>query len=453
MSSPHFVPCLPETGTVDPSSTAKNLDPVDALVLGGGPAGSTVACLLARAGISVRLLEKEKFPRFHVGESLLPYNVPLFRRLGVWDRLLEHGFQRKFGGQFVFEPGGERLRLDFQNSLDPDLPMALQVRRAELDYLLLDNARAHGVLVHEETPVQEVLFDERGAAVGVRARLNGGLTELRARVVIDATGRDTLLGNRLGLKKKDPQLGQAALFCHYRDADMGLGPEGGDILVVGGGFGWIWMIPLDARTTSVGVVFPSRVLKESRADGFGLSTDELFDHLVARSPQVSERLRSAERIRGVEGAADFSYRCERFVGDGWMLVGDAAGFLDPVFSSGVLLAMRGAENAADLLTRRLKRPGAVGARHLKSYERFVRRGLDRFRRYILAYYDPGCVATFSEEPPALIRRAVSSAFAGKVFERDPRVLLMEALFFGRSAMWRRQAAAGKAVLPGAPACR
>lgn len=439
-----------EPGEARPSTASAA--PVDVLIVGGGPAGSTVACLLARAGFSVRLLEKERFPRFHIGESLLPYNVPLFKRLGVWERMLEHGFQRKFGGQFVFEPGGETLRLDFQNSLDSDLPMALQVRRAELDHILLDNARQSGAEVQEEAQVEDVLFDEAGGARGVRARRQGETVDMEARVVIDATGRDTLLGHRLGLKTKDPQLGQAALYCHYRGADMGLGPEGGDILVVGGEYGWFWMIPLDTETTSVGVVFPSRVLKETRQDGCVRSPSEIFDRLVARSPQVSSRLRPAERARDVEGAADFSYRCDRFVGDGWMMVGDAAGFLDPVFSSGVLLAMRGAEHAADLLARRLKRPGPVTADQLRSYERFVRRGLDRFRRYILAYYDPGCVATFSEEPPALIRRAVSSAFAGKVFERDPRVLLMEALFFGRSAMWRRQASVGKVELPQAPAC-
>ena len=423
----------------------------DALVIGGGPAGSTVASILASAGHDVTVLEREHFPRFHIGESLLPYNVPLFKRLGVWDRLLDHGFQRKFGGQFVFEPGGERLRLDFQNSLDKDLPMSLQVRRAELDQILLDESRNKGAMVYEGAKVEKVLF-EGSQAVGARYSVDDGPTrEARARVVVDATGRDTLIGRQLGLKQKDEVLRQAALFCHYEHAEMGLGPEGGDIFVVGGEYGWFWMIPLDRQTTSVGVVFPSSILSEARADGGRRSPDEVLDYLISRSPEVSRRLRHGKRVRKVEAAADFSYRCERFVGDGWLLVGDAAGFLDPVFSSGVLLAMRTAEHAADLLASRLKKGGTPSASSLRSYQRFATRGLDRFRRYILAYYDPGCVATFSEEPPWLIRRAVSSAFAGKVFERDPRVLLMEALFFGRAAMWRRQGRAGKVQLPVPPA--
>lgn len=426
----------------------------DILVIGGGPAGSTVATLAADHGVSVRVLERERFPRFHVGESLLPYNVPLFRRLGVWQRLVDHGFQRKFGGQFMFEPGGELLRLDFQHSLDRDLPMSLQVRRAELDQILLDNAREHGAEVLEGARVSQVLF-EGSQARGVRAEIDGEERELTARIVIDATGRDTLLGDQLKLKRKDDRLRQAALYSHFTNVEMGLGPEGGDILVVGGDYGWFWMIPLDRKTTSIGVVFPSRVLREARESSNPRTPADTMDALIARSPEVSKRLRHAERSRKVEAAADFSYRCDQFVGDGWMLVGDAAGFLDPVFSSGVLLAMRTAERAADSLIPVLKRAMSknrpVTRDELKGYERYALRGLDRFRRYIMAYYDPACVATFSEQPPRLIRRAISSAFGGKIFERDPRVWLMEALFFRRSAMLRRQALKGKVRLPQAPA--
>ena len=427
-------------------------DSTEVLIIGGGPAGSTAAALLASAGRSVTVVEKERFPRFHIGESLLPYSAPIFRRLGVWERLESHGFQRKHGAQFVFEPGRRVSRLDFQNSLDRDLPLAFQVRRAELDKLLLDNARERGAEVLEGLSVDRVLFDGN-RATGAEVSDSTGITRsLRARVVIDATGRDTLLGRQLGLKRKDEILRQAALFGHFKNAKMGLGPDGGDILVVGGEYGWFWMIPLDKETTSVGVVFPSRVLKEARADDHS-SLQEVFDRLVAQSPEVSERLASAQIARPVEAAADFSYRCEQFVGDGWMLVGDAAGFLDPVFSSGVLLAMRTAARAADLLEKRLKKEGPLTRQDLLGYERFAKRGLDRFRRYILAYYDPACVSVFSRKPPIIIRRAVSSAFAGKVFEHDPRIWLMNSMFFGKAAQLRRLAARNKFELPSAPSCQ
>ncbi len=427
-------------------------DSTEVLIIGGGPAGSTAAALLASAGRSVAVIEKARFPRFHIGESLLPYNAPIFRRLGVWEQLATHGFQRKHGAQFVFEPDRTASRLDFQNSLDRDLPLAFQVRRAELDQLLLDNARKRGAEVLEGHSVDRVLF-EGDRATGAEIRDDTGAAKsLSAKVVIDATGRDTLLGRQLGLKRKDAILRQAALFGHFKNARMGLGPDGGDILVVGGEYGWFWLIPLDSETTSVGVVFPSRVLKEARKGDHGSALD-VFERLVAQSPEVSERLKNAHPSRPVEATADFSYRCDQFVGDGWMLVGDAAGFLDPVFSSGVFLAMSTAARAADLVEKRLKAGGPVLRKHLIGYERFAKRGFERFRRYILAYYDPACVSVFASEPPAIIRRAVSSAFAGKVFQRDPRIWLMNYLFFTRAAQLRRLAARNKFQLPLAPSCR
>lgn len=286
---------------------------VDVLVIGGGPAGSTAANLLATAGRSVLLVDKERFPHFHIGESLLPYNVRLFERLGVWQRALAHGFQRKWGATFLFEPGLETVRLDFPKGLDPRYPMALQVRRAEFDHLLLERARECGAQVREETEVKRVLF-EGERAVGAELSDANGISEIRAKVVVDATGRDTLLGGQLGLKRRDPALGQAALFAHFEGARMAIGPDGGDILVIGGPYGWFWMIPLDAQTTSVGLVFPGSLMKERQ----GRDLETFFADVIASSPSVSSRLAPAQRISPVRAAADFSYRCSRFTGDGWL---------------------------------------------------------------------------------------------------------------------------------------
>lgn len=446
----------------------------DVVVIGGGPAGACAATVLADAGRSVLVCERERFPRFHVGESLLPYSAPQLRRLGVWQQLLDRGFQRKFGGHFMFEPGFGCSRIDFSTSLDPDLNMAFQVRRAEFDDILLRNAAAHGAEVIEAVSVDSVIFEPgrvdedrvvkgravkgRGVkdrAVGVRlAHQDGETREIQARVVLDGSGRGTVLARQLGLVERDPVFRQASLYTHVRGARLGLGPEGGDILIVGGPFGWFWLIPLDANTASVGAVFPGQVLAQVRQSTNGdpqRGLEHLFEQLVAASPIVHERLAGSERILPVVATADFSYRCRKLAGDGWMLVGDAAGFVDPVFSSGVMLALATGERAADLTLRGLAARGRLRRRDARRYERFARRGLERFRRFITAFYDPGGLRTFLDPPPRVLARAVSSVFAGKVFARDPRVWISERAFFLQCARYRKAAARGKLELPQAPA--
>ncbi|MEM8960878.1 MAG: NAD(P)/FAD-dependent oxidoreductase [Acidobacteriota bacterium] len=419
---------------------------VDVLVIGGGPAGSTAATVLADAGLSVLLCERERFPRFHIGESLLPYNVPLFERLGVWEKLLEHGFQRKWGAHFVFETAGSTMQLDFSRSLDRHLPMALQVRRAEFDTILLEHAASRGVEVWQEAPVLAARTDDHGRVIGAEVERDGERLAIHARAVVDASGRDVLVGKQLGLRRRDPALRQAAMFTHVRHATMDLGRDGGDILIAAGTYGWFWMIPLDRETTSVGCVFPGRQWREHEGD-----VESFFAAQVAASPEVSRRMATAERIAPIRPTADFSYRLQRFGGDGWVAVGDAAAFLDPVFSSGVLIATVTGERAARTVARTLARKATVTTSDLASYERFARLGLDRFRRYILGFYDPAVISLLCERPPALLHAMATSAFGGKVFSRDPRIGLFEKTLFFGATQRQRDAARGKVSLPLPPA--
>ena len=419
---------------LDPSAEQREV-----VVIGGGPGGSAIATFLAQSGHDVLLCERDHFPRFHVGESLLPYSVPIFKRLGVWQALLDHGFQRKFGGDLVFEPGGQRVSIDFTQGIEPRFDMALQVRRAEFDEILLRHAESQGVEVREGTPVRKVLVEGQ-RVVGVEIETGAETRQIAAKVVVDASGRDTLTGLQFGTRVRDPTLKQVALFAPYRHARMGIGQEGGNLLIVGGPTGWFWMIPLDKDHTSVGLVCPSSTLKNRQ----GRDLDEYFDELVSTSPEVSSRLEGAERLQSVHPTADFSYQLTRFGGDGYIVIGDAAAFLDPVFSAGIHLALDAAERAARTISKALSKRGQLDNRDIPRYERQVRKGLNRFRRYILGYYDPGFACLFSSEsPPPLVYPAIVSIIAGKVQNWSPRMWASDRILFLQSGRFRKAMEEGR----------
>jgi len=389
----------------------------DAVIIGGGPGGSTVATALARTGRRVLVLEREKFPRFHVGESLLPFNLPIFERLGVAEKIRAAGYQKKHGAYFWNEATGGVRPVDFAMGLDDQHPFAYHVKRADFDDLLLRHAEESGAEVREETPVARVLFEE-GRAVGVVAQPRGGKEEeIRARAVVDASGQEALLSRQAGSRKFDPKLKRAGLFAHYEGIRWPVGQKPGDILLPIDRGVWYWIIPFSDGTCSVGAVFEPEAAKGET--GGAASLDERFERLVERSPRMREFLAGSRRTSRAVGISDYSTSSAQAAGEGWVLVGDAATFLDPVFSTGVFLAMAMGVRAAEALDRALDKPGTPRAADLLPYAKAANRLVGRFRRFVYAFYDPVFFEAFcSREPFDRMRASITTILSGGV-ERIP----------------------------------
>jgi flavin-dependent dehydrogenase len=381
----------------------------DVVVIGGGPAGSTASTLIAQRGYRVQLFERERFPRFHIGESLIPETYWVLQRLNMLEKMKHSHFVRKHSVQFVNASGRLSAPFYFWDNKPHECSQTWQVVRSEFDQMMLQNAREHGVDVHEGARVVDVLF-EGSRAVGVKLHAVDGVHEVRARVVVDASGQSGLLQNKFKLRVWDPVLNKGAIWTYWEGAYRDAGRDEGATVVIQtpSKQGWFWYIPLHDNRASVGVVAPFDYLFKGRG-----KHEETYNEEVERCPAVKERVAKARRVAGYFATKDYSYRSRQVAGDGWVLIGDAFGFLDPLYSSGVLLALRSGEMAADAIVDGLQ-TGDLSAAQLGRWGALFNLGVDRMRRLVCEYYGGFSFGNFVRHFPQL-KGKVTDLLIGDLF--------------------------------------
>lgn len=357
----------------------------DTIVIGAGPAGSTAAALLAEKGRSVLVLEKEQFPRYHVGESLMPFCWYSFKRLGVLEEMNRLAFTPKHSVQFVTQDGRQSAPFYFFQHKDHPSSTTWQVERADFDLMLLQNARAKGAEVRERTPVRRVLKDDSGRVIGVEAtRPDGSMFQVFADVTLDCSGREQIATAREGWRMRDPALTKMAIWTYYRGAkrDPGL-DEGTTTVAYLPERGWFWYIPLRDDVVSVGIVAEKEYLFRE-----GKSPADIFQREIGENVWIADHLSSGQQFGDYLVTSEFSYRSRYCAADGLVLVGDAFAFLDPVFSSGVFLALKSGELAADAVDNALTAGDTSGARFAEYGDQLCR-AIENMRRLVYAFYDTG----------------------------------------------------------------
>ena len=382
----------------------------DVLVIGGGPGGSSAAAFLARKGKRVLVLEKERFPRFHVGESLLPYNMQLFEELGLTDKLENAGFVRKFGAQFHLTDGVVSQKFEFGKGKFTEYPSSFQVDRARFDHLLMENAREFGAEVWEGCTVQR--REHQGDHVQVSAKdSDGNVIELKGRFLIDASGRANLTGNQDGTKRPHPRLKKIAVFGRMRGDVRDVGSAGGDTVILRQNKRWFWLIPVGEKEISVGCVMDQQ---DWKALGKEADAELCLRRWVKEDELLNQKLGAASWVGTFRTTTDFSYHNETLVGPRLARIGDAAGFLDPVFSAGVYLAMWTGKLAAETMSDALDR-GTAGAAGLKRYHRRVYRAMVNYWAMVEQFYTTPFMEIFMQPRDKRdLPSAVNALLAGRI---------------------------------------
>jgi flavin-dependent dehydrogenase len=364
-----------------------NTNTFDVIVMGGGPAGSSVAGILAREGRKVILFEKEIFPRHHIGESLMTDTYWTFRRLGLLEKLKESPFVRKYSVQFANAAGKESRPFYFFEAVHHESAVTWQVTRAQFDHLLINHAADQGVTVHQGVLVKQVLFED-DRAVGVEVQMQDGTREqFFAKVVVDATGQAAMLSNKFRWRVRDPKLKKAVLYSYFKGAHREPDLNGGATLVLrteAGSGGWFWYIPLENDITSVGIVADPEYLLKGR----GQDLAKILNEEIEKCEPCRKRVAGGTRVDKIYSILDYSYRSKHNSGNGFIIIGDAYGFLDPIYSSGVLLALKMAELAADAIHDAFNHDD-FSAERLGQYQAKLDRGIESMRKLVYAFYNDG----------------------------------------------------------------
>lgn len=365
----------------------------DAIIIGGGPGGSAAGCTLAQAGKKVLILEKEHFPRFHIGESLIPYGNEVLRGIGVWEKLQPAGFMPKLGAEFVLGNSQATNQVLFGKHLPEEYAQTFQVERAKFDEILLNHAGESGCGVWQDTRVESV---EVGADFSTVACVREGeKRQLRSRWILDATGRDAFLGKQLKLPKTDLGMPKKfATFAHFRGVRRNPCPTDGHITIVRLDFGWCWLIPLDAEKTSVGLVQSLEHFQKT-----GLKPQECFEQVMESTSELKARMAGATRVGEYVFTGDYTYRYLQNAGPRWMLIGDAAGFIDPIFSSGVMLALKSGRLAAQEVLEADRKKAPLSAAIQQRYTQEVGKMCTVFQRLIAMFYDNYAFEVFMTPAP------------------------------------------------------
>jgi len=407
----------------------------DVFVVGGGPGGAAAATHLARRGLKVVLAEKERHPRFHIGESLLPQTMPLLDELGALEAVREIGVA-KAGAEFISSDGRREAIFEFRRALLGGPPSAFQVRRSEFDEILFCCAVAAGAEPLQETVATVRALDSDGARVQTRD-CDGRVIDWRTRFLVDASGRSTVTAKQLSQKRPDPRNSSASIFGHFKAVPRAPGPRGGNIRIYLTDPGWMWQIPLRDDITSVGLVGPAGYIQER-----GAGIEAFFAAHCAQHPHVAALLRAAERTGPLHATGNFSYRATHASGPSHVKVGDAYGFVDPIFSTGVHLALCSAREAADAVLAILGKPQNRAAR-LARYDRMIERRLGFVSWFIYQIHDPAFRHLMVNPRNVFgIEQAVISLLAGD-FRPDPRLRMRIALFKLIRYMVRRTVPAGE----------